>query len=378
MFIVDAHLDLAYNASLGRDVAAPAEKQKPDMLGTPAVGLPDLVTGGAGLVCATIFCEPAIRDPNCGYKSPREAYEQGMWQVRWYHEQVAAGRMRLVRTKQDMTQLTMPGATGGLSASVLLGDTGRQAARGTQDNSHAAVKPLLSDGPGRAVPAILLLEGADALGSEEDVRVWFEAGLRIVALAWNRTRHAGGTGAPGPLTDEGRAIVRVLDRFGIIHDISHLAEESFWQLLDLSDGPVIASHSNCRRFIPTDRQLSDEMIRAITARGGIIGINFFDKFLVPPDEYGKRRAMLSDIVPHIRHICQIAGDADHVGLGTDIDGGFGREKLPVEITTWADMLRVADTLFAAGFSDDQIQRIMGGNWARFFENNLPVAPGRDQ
>jgi len=219
--------------------------------------------------------------------------------------------------------------------------------------------------------AILLLEGADAIPSPADVAEWFDEGLRVVGLAWKATRYAGGTGQPGPLTTDGVRLVRELDRFGIIHDASHLAEESFWQLLDISSGPVIATHSNCRLIVPTDRQLSDDMIRAIIQRGGVIGINFFDKFLLRPEDYGRRRATLNDVVAHVRHICDLAGNAKHVGLGTDMDGGLGREQVPVEIETSADLPRVADALTSAKYSDDDIAAIMGLNWARFFQEHLP-------
>jgi membrane dipeptidase len=195
--------------------------------------------------------------------------------------------------------------------------------------------------------------------------------LRVVGLAWRRTRLAGGTGAPGPLTDEGLRLVRELDTFNVIHDTSHLAEESFWQLLDVSGGPVIASHSNCRRIVPTDRQLSDDMIRAVAARGGVIGINFFDKFLLPPGEYGTRRAKLADVTRHVQHVCDLVGNTTCVGIGTDMDGGLGREQIPVEIATSADLPRVADALSAAGFGDDDVRRIMGTNWLHFFGRALP-------
>jgi membrane dipeptidase len=150
-----------------------------------------------------------------------------------------------------------------------------------------------------------------------------------------------------------------------------LAEESFWQLLDLSPGPVMASHSNCRAIVPTDRQLSDDMIRALVRRGGVIGINFFDKFLVPPPEYKTRRATLADVVRHVRHMCDLAGDARHVGIGTDMDGGLGREQIPREILTSADLPRVGEALADAGFSDGDAQDILGGNWLRFFRDRLP-------
>lgn len=335
MLIADAHLDLAYNALRGRDVLRPAAEQTADPEGTPTVGLPDLRAGSVGLVCATVFCAPASGD-DPGYRTAQEACDAGCAQRAWYHRQEAAGALRLVRSAADLPQA---------------------------DGADAA-------GPPRAV---LLLEGADPLRTPGDLPEWVDAGLRVVGLAWRRTRYAGGTGAPGPLTPEGVELVRELDRFAIIHDASHLAEASFWQLLSLSTGPVIASHSNCRSVVPTDRQLSDEMIRALVARGGVIGINFFDKFLLSPQEYGKRRATLMDVIRHVRHVCDLAGDAAHVALGTDMDGGFGRDEIPVEIGSSADLPRVADALSAAGFGGDAVRGIMGGNWLNYFRRSLPAA-----
>ena len=181
---------------------------------------------------------------------------------------------------------------------------------------------------------------------------------------------AGGTAEPGPLTAEGRALVKELDARGIIHDTSHLAEESFWQLLEMSGGPVMASHSNCRSIVPTDRQLSDDMIKAIATRGGVIGINFFDKFLLRPAEYKTRRARLADVVEHLKHMCDLIGDARHVGIGTDMDGGFGMESIPEEIRTSADMPRIAEALAAGGFGEGDVVGILGGNWVRFFGERL--------
>lgn len=329
MLIADAHLDLAYNAMRGRDVVRPADQQAPDNEGTPSVGLPNLRRGGVGLVCGTVFCEPASRNAH-GYRTPDEAAAMARPQLEWYHRIEAEGHIRIVRRSADVPTLPPP------------------------------------------LPhVILLMEGADPLRNADDVRQWHEDGLRIVGLAWKRTRLAGGTGDPGPLSGEGVELVRSLDQFGIIHDVSHLAEESFWQLLDISAGPVIASHSNCRAYIPTDRHLSDEMIKALVVRGGVIGINFYDRFLVPPTQYGQRRATLDDVVEHIRRICDIAGSARHVGLGTDMDGGFGMEKIPAEIATSADLPKVAQKLADAGFGTDDVRRIMGGNWIEFFGRHLP-------
>lgn len=330
MLIVDAHLDLAYNITRGRDVTLPAIRQTITHDEIPTVGLPDLRAGNVNLICATIFTEPALnREP--GYTTADEARDAALIQLRWYQQQQAAGAMRFIQCPKDLNDITTAPAI-----------------------QHA----------------ILLMEGADPLRTPADIAEWFTAGLRIVGLAWKGTRFAGGTGQPGPLTAAGIAMVYELDRFGIIHDASHLAEESFWQLLDLSDGPIIASHSNCRSIVPTDRQLSDDMARALLKHGGIIGINFFDKFLLPPAIYGSRRATLQDVVHHISHFCDLAGDTKQIGLGTDMDGGLGRDQIPAEIITAADLPKLADTLASTGFDDASIRDILGENWLRFFHQNL--------
>lgn len=334
MQIVDAHLDLAYNALNGRDVTSPAAQQPANEDGIATVGLPDLRRGNVSLVCATIFCEPASPSRG-GYSTPDEARAVALKQLQWYREQIAAGTLRFV--------------------------------------TGAATLPADEDSPPAQGPqrALLLLEGADPIRSPDDLAEWFDAGLRIVGLAWRRTRFAGGTGAPGPLTADGVALVRALDLAGILHDVSHLAEESFWELMGASTGPVLASHSNCRTIVPTDRQLSDAMIRAIAARGGVIGINYFDKFLLSPGEFGKRRATLADVARHVRHICDVVGDAGHVGIGTDMDGGFGQANIPQEIQTSADLPRTGEALASAGFNAKEVRGILGGNWLRFFRENLP-------
>jgi membrane dipeptidase len=328
MFIVDAHLDLAYNALRGREILRPARDQTADHEGIPSVGLPDLRTGKVGMICATIFCAPD--DPKeRGYKTADEAHTMAMDQLNWYRKAADAGEMRFMT---DRSQL-----------------------------------PTTAE---RVLPAIILLEGADPIRTPADVPVFRDAGVRIVGLAWRRTRYAGGTGAPGPLTADGVRLVKELDRFAMIHDASHLAEESFWQLTDISAGKVIASHSNCRAIVPTDRQLSDKMIRSIAGRDGIIGINFYDRFLIPPSEHGKRRANLADVANHLKHMCDVIGDARHVGIGTDMDGGLGRDQIPVEIQSSADLPRLAEALHIAGFDDQAISNILGQNWIRFFSTAL--------
>ncbi len=332
--IVDAHLDLAYAAHVGRDVTLPAAGQARDEMGIPSVGLPDLRRGGVKLICATIFCEPrSVERP--GYTDARGAFDQAKAQLDFYSARQRDGSMRFVRTAAELGRI---------------GDSG-------------------------ALDAICLLEGADPIRTPDDLPWFFEAGVRIIGMAWKRTRFAGGTGEPGPLSDEGRMLVAAMDELGMIHDVSHLAEESFWELLDRTDGAVIASHSNCRAIVPGDRQLSDEMILALAKRDGVIGINFFDRFLIPPDEYKTRRTTLGDVARHIRHIADLTGSARYVGLGTDMDGGLGQAEIPEEIATSADLGKVGGALAEAGFGDGDIDGIMGGNWLGFFNRALPDARG---
>lgn len=332
MLIADAHLDLAFNVCRGRDVTRPAAEQPAADNEIATVGFPDLRSGHVSLVCATIFCAPGSYRP-WGYRTGDEANAVALRQLDQYAQWQAQGLIRLVHSPEDLAGLKGPGGA----------DT---------------------------IATILLLEGADALRGREDVEQFVARGLRIVGLAWRRTRLAGGTGAPGPLTDEGRSLLRHLDDVGIIHDTSHLADESFWELLDRTPGAVMASHSNCRAIVPTDRQLSDAMIKALIARGGVIGINFYDEFLMPPQEYRQRRCTLADVVRHVQHIADLTGATSGIALGTDMDGGLGREQIPAEIRTAADLPRVADALSDARFDDAAIRGIMGENWLRFFRAHL--------
>ncbi|HEX8340521.1 MAG TPA: membrane dipeptidase [Tepidisphaeraceae bacterium] len=325
--IFDAHLDLAMNVRRGRDVTRPAAEQ-PRVEGEIAtVGLPDLTAGGVSHVGATIFCEPGTRAG--GYHNADEAFDEAQRQLTIYHDLHARGLIRIVGRP--------PGASAG-----------------------------------NAPACVILIEGADCVRSPADVRLFKQAGVGVIGLSWQATRYAGGTGMPGPLTQAGREIVPAIDAAGLVHDVSHLAEQSFWDLLDVAGGRVIASHSNCRAIVGEDakeRHLSDAMIRALLARDGVIGINFYDRFLLPAEQYKKRRAHLSDVVAHVRHVCDLAGDARHVGIGTDMDGGLGREQIPFEIATSGDLPKIGVALRDAGFDGEAVACILHKNFARAL---LPV------
>ena len=333
--IIDAHLDLAYNVTRGRDVRMPA-RQQPIAEGEIAtVGFPDMKEGGVGLVFATIFCQPHT-PKHAGYTNPEEAHVQALSQLDQYDAWEREEWIAIERGSE-----VVGGGSGGASA--------------PSPTSDARLRTYL------------LLEGAEAIRSVDDVQLFFDRGVRIVGLSWQRTRYAGGTATPGPLTDAGREVVREFDRLGILHDASHLAERSFWDVMNFTDRAIIASHSNCRHIVgrdPNERHLTDAMIRAIAERGGVIGMNSYDKFLLPYAEHGQRRATFADVVAHIRHICDLTGSTDHVAIGTDLDGGLGREQVPQEIETAADMPKLADKLTAAGFALADVAKVMSGNWLR--------------
>jgi membrane dipeptidase len=351
--IVDGHLDIAYNAlSLGRDVTTSvasiraSEGDRRPGLGTATVGLPELHAGGIGLVFATIFVMPVhARESELpteyAYATPAEAHTLARAQLAYYHDWEARGLAKIIRSRADLVAHQSAWAQGATPLGL-----------------------------------VILMEGADPITVPSEAAWWADQGVRIVGPAWQATRYCGGTRQPGPLTDLGRALLPELADAGLLLDASHLAEASFWQVLELWQGPLIASHSNCRSMVlarTADRHLSDAMIKALVSRDAVIGTVLFNAFLAAY-EWGtpKERYGLELLVRHIDHICQLAGDAEHVAIGSDLDGGLGREHIPRELDSIADMPRIAEALSKAGFTDAQVHAIMGENWLRMLAQALPA------
>ena len=183
-------------------------------------------------------------------------------------------------------------------------------------------------------------------------------------------RYAHGTHSRGGLRSGARELLQEMARLGIILDASHFSDESFWEALEMFPGRVWASHTNCRAIAPDQRQFSDEQIRGAARSRRVIGVVLHGWMMVAgwinnqtrPEEVG---LTLNHLIDHIDHICQLAGDAKRVGLGTDLDGGFGREKTPTDLDTIADLARLPDLLAVRGYSTSDIESIMHGNWIRF-------------
>lgn len=350
MLIIDAHEDIAFNAlAMQRDytesVASTRAREGPQAEYRATMGLPDALAGGVGVTFGTIFVMPdGLSDlPQSEvYRTPEEAYAQGRRQLEIYRRLAEHPQIELIERRAD------------LDAVLASWDRGA---------------------PKQGI--VVLMEGADPIRAPEEAAEWYAAGVRLVGPAWAaRTRYCSGNDAPGPLSAEGRRLMRELSRARLALDTSHMAEASFWEALDLFDGVVLASHSNCRALVPgphENRHLSDGMIKALIQRDSVIGVVLYNRFLdsawTPAS--GKDAVGLDIVARHIDYICQIAGDARHVAIGSDFDGGFGSESIPRELDTIADLPRLADALRAHGFAEDDVAAVLGRNWLRTLEAILP-------
>jgi len=344
MFIVDAHLDLAYNAlNKKRDprrklaeiraAEAPAYKR-----GIPTVSFPAMRRGGVGLAFATIFSSPADNpfpddsEEDEAYTTPDEAHRLGMKQIDFYR--------RLVDEDESLRLVT---DIAGLDE-VLAGRAGEQ--------------PLIG--------LTLLMEGADHIRAPEETEVWVEHGVRLIGPAWDDTQYCNGAwrGNKEGLTQSGYALLDVMSDLGLVLDLTHMSEVATLQALDRYQGAVVATHSNARALVPGERQLNDLQIRRIGERDGVIGVVLFNAFLKAGwrKKQAKELVTLDDIVAHIDHICQTIGDARHVGIGSDLDGGFGAADIPAPLDSIADLPLIAGALREKGYGAEDVAGIMGMNW----------------
>jgi membrane dipeptidase len=218
----------------------------------------------------------------------------------------------------------------------------------------------------RPVGFLMLMEGADPIREPAELEQWYNAGLRLIGTAWRGTRYSGGTGQPGGLTDLGRALLDEMARLHMVLDFSHMADETVWEALDRYSGPIIASHTNSRILTPTDRHFTDEQIKAIVGRDGVIGVVLHNSFLRHGWQRGDAPLTLDAVFAQLDHVCQLIGDAQHSGIGSDFDGGAGVEATPEPFDTVADLATLADALRDHGYSEADIIGIMGGNFLRVF------------
>ncbi|GAB2574387.1 dipeptidase [Spirosoma areae] len=350
MFTIDAHLDLSMNAmEWNRDLRQPVARlrereagmtDKPDRA-KATVALPDLRRGNIGLVVATQIARyVAPGNPLPGWQSLEQAWAQTQAQRSWYEAMEAADEMVQIR---DLASL----------------------------DNHLTLWNNEAPNAWKPVGYLLSLEGADSLITPAYVERAYQYGLRAIGPAhYGPGRYAQGTDATGFMGAAGRALLQEMERLNIILDATHLCDDSFWEALGQFNGPVWASHNNCRALVNHNRQFSDEQIRELIARDAVIGGALDAWMMVPNWVRGQStpegmNCTLSVMIDHLDHICQLAGNARHIGIGSDLDGAFGKEQCPYDLDTIADLQNIPDLLRQRGYSDEDVANVMHGNWLRF-------------
>lgn len=352
MFTIDAHLDLSMNAmEWNRDLRWPVmdiRKSEEGMNDKPdrakgTVALPELRKGNIGLVVATQiarYVAPGNTLP--GWHSPQQAWAQTQAQLAWYKAMEAEGEMAMIKDWQALEQ-------------------------------HMALWTNGAPNDQKPVGYILSLEGADSLVSLHYLETAYGYGLRAVGPAhYGPGRYANGTDATGHLNEQGKLLLKEMDRLGMILDATHLCDDAFWDAMEIFKGPVWASHQNCRALVEHNRQFSDEQLKVLIERGAVIGAPL-DAWMMVPHWVRQQstpegmHCNLDIMIDHIDHICQLAGNADHVGIGTDLDGAFGKEQCPYDLETIADLQKLPAMFARRGYATVDIEKIMHGNWLRFIK-----------
>jgi membrane dipeptidase len=358
--LFDGHLDLAWNAlSWGRDITLDLDRLNRDEAGMtdhPARGratttLPEMRLSGIAVCQATLLAraKPEVR--------PIEGH----------------ARLSLDFANQEIASAT---ARGQLAYYELLERRGLLVMIRTASDLQEHWQRWLADPDRQPIGYILAMEGADPIVEPSQAVEWWNLGLRSVNLAhYGKSRYAVGTGEDGPLTGAGVQLLKEFGRLGMILDVTHLCDTSFFQALDVLDGPVLASHNNCRALVEGSRQFSDEQIRLLIGRGAVIGLALDAWMLVPGWIRGQSRrevVRLEAVADHIDHVCQLAGNSRHAAVGSDLDGGFGTEQTPLGMDRISNLQDLGDILERRGYSRGALDDIFHGNWLRFFLANLPA------
>lgn len=347
-FIFDVHLDLSMNAmEWNRDLRLSVSEiaamevamtDKPDR-GNGTVSFPALREGNIGLVVATLIARYVkSSNPLPGWNSSAQAWAQTQGQLAWYEEMIHQGYLAQILDKPSL-------------------------------DSH--LSEWASDPQTTPIGFVLSLEGADSIVSMDHLHQMHEKGLRAIGPAhYGPGTYAFGTDSEGSIGQNGRELLSVMEELNVILDVTHLCDISFWEAVDHFNGPLWASHSNCRALVNHNRQFEDEQIKMIIERGGVIGMPLDAWMMVPDWQRGistpeEKDVSLNTMIDHLDHICQLAGNADHVGIGTDLDGGFGKEQCPHDIETIADLQKLPVLLANRGYSALDIEKILSGNFLEF-------------
>ena len=357
MLTFDAHLDLALNAlQQNRDLQSSVYTIRSQELGVAGTGrakgtvaFPEMRVGRVALSYATVVVRASGSPaPHIDYPSAAQAHGIARGQLAYYRALEAHGEIRVLTRRSELDELWN--------------------AWSRWDAQPEGAPPPLG--------IVLTMECADAVLDPSDLERWWADGLRLLGPAhFGPGRYCGGTGSLFGLTEAGPSLLAEMDRLGIALDLTHMSDASFWASLDLYGGPVLASHSNSRRLVENSRQLTDEMIRAIVERDGVIGATLGNWQLDQEWRVGHANAVtvtLERYVDHIEHMCDLAGGTGHVGIGSDLDGGTGSDEFPQDLDTIVDLQRIPEVLSRRGFGDDDIVAFMHGNWLRFTRRLLDL------
>ena len=353
MFTIDAHLDLSMNAlEWNRDIRKPVveindrEKgltDKPDR-GKAMVSLPELRKANIGLVVATQIARyVAPGNPLPGWHSPEQAWAQTQGQLAWYKAMEEEGEMIQVNNLEELER-------------------------------HIALWMIDNFSQQKPIGYILSLEGADSLVTLKHVEKAYQYGLRAIGPAhYGPGRYAQGTNATGFMGEKGKGLLKEMERLNIILDATHLCDDSFWEAMNNFNGHIWASHNNVRVLVDHNRQFSDEQIKELIRRRSVIGGVLDAWMMVPGWVRGKStpQAMnchLEVLIDHLDHICQLAGNALHIGIGSDLDGAYGSEQSPYDLETIAGLQKLPALFKKRGYSKEDTENIMYGNWLRFLRN----------
>jgi len=361
--IVDAHCDLAYNMlRFGRDYTLSASEIRKLEVGSQnvvdnedaTIGWPDYQHGQVAVIFSTLFATP-IRFAHS--KEEKQAYRDFDEAHKLYWDQMLA-YYRMTDSMPDKFQLV----------------------KSTSDLDRILQHWLTPDSDtGHPVGMVMLMEGAEAIRQPSELEEWYEMGLRLIGPAWVGTRYCGGWKEPGPLTEDGRKLLRAMSDFKIILDLSHMDEQATVEALDIYDGPIVATHANCATLMPnsgTNRHLSDQVIEGIIEHDGVMGIVPFNTYLKAGwfvNKSPREEVSMQYLADHIDHICQLAGDSLHAGIGSDFDGGFGLQSIPYEMDTIADLQNLVSLLQERGYTEVDAANILGGNWLARLKRDLPAS-----
>ncbi|MDO8755640.1 MAG: membrane dipeptidase [Anaerolineales bacterium] len=365
--IVDAHADIAYNMlKYGRDYTRPAAETRRLEAGTQTIvdnedsllGWDDYQRGQVAVIFSTLFAAPIrfskTETEKQVYKNFDEAHKLYYEQLLTYHRMTDSipDKFRLIASTSDLNLIL---------------------SHWQGDHLH----PNFPSQSGHPVGMVVLMEGAECVRHPSELQEWYEMGVRLIGPAWVGTRYCGGWREPGPLTDEGRELLAAMLDYNFILDLSHMDERAAIEALDIYRGPIVGTHANCAALMPnsnSNRHFSDRIIEGIIARDGVVGVVPFNSYLKVGWVSGKNprsEVPLQVVANHMDHICQLAGDSLHAGIGSDFDGGFGLQSVPPEIDTVADLQNLVSLLKALSYSETDISNILGGNWLARLKRDLP-------